>query len=246
VQLGLTGRRAAVTGASRGIGLAIADELGQEGVDLALCARSPHITTVAEELADRHGVTAAGLPIDLSEEDGVQAFATRSVEILGGVDILVNNAGGIPGGTLHEIGERSAWEPEYNAKLWGYVELTRLLISGMVARRDGVVINIIGLGGADPRPDYVVGSLANAALMNFTRNAARAHAADGVRVVGINPGPIDTGRYRSLNRGAPETQTATPMGRLGAPAEVASVAVFLASPRASFVTGTVLHVAGGD
>lgn len=257
MELGLRGKRAVITGGSKGIGLAIARALAAEGVDLALAARGQaDLERAAREIADAHGVRVEPFAADLADAPAVQAFADFAVDRLGSVDILVNNAGAIPAGTLGALDDE-AWRRAYDLKLWGYIRLARALVPGMRERRSGAVLSIIGNAGRQPSAAYIAGGPANAALMNFTKGLAAEVGPDGVRVNAINPGPIRTDRMRQMaeqtarERGIEVAAVeagqgrGVPLGRVGTPEEVANVAVFLVSDAASYVHGTIIPVEGG-
>jgi len=257
MELGLRGKTAVVTGASKGIGRATARALAEEGVELAICARTEaDIERAAAEIADATGSAVHPLAADLSHAEEVERFAAFAVERLGRVEILVNNAGAIPAGTLESIDDET-WRTAYDLKLWGYIRLSRALLPAMKERRSGAILNIIGNAGRQPSAGYIAGGPANAALMNFTKGLAADAGPHGVRVNAINPGPIRTERLIAMNavrareqgmavedveRGAAR---GIPLGRVGLPEEVASAAVFLVSDAASFVHGAILPVEGG-
>jgi 3-oxoacyl-[acyl-carrier protein] reductase len=257
MELGLRGKSAVVTGASKGIGLAIARALAVEGVNLAIAARGrEELERVARELADAHGVQVEPYAADLSSEEAVRGLAEFSLSRLKQVDILVNNAGAIPAGTINSVDD-DTWRRAYDLKLWGYIRLARALTPGMRERRSGAVLNIIGNAGRQPSAGYIAGGPANAALMNFTKGLAAEVGPDGVRVNAINPGPIRTDRIRQMAEQRAkaegiEVSTALasqargiPLGRIGEPEEVATVAVFLVSDAASYVHGAIVPVEGG-
>jgi 3-oxoacyl-[acyl-carrier protein] reductase len=257
MDLELRGKTAVVTGASKGIGRAIARALAAEGVDLAICSRTDaDITRAAAEIADATGAAVHPLPADLSRSGEVQRFAAFAMERLGRVDILVNNAGAIPAGTIDSLDD-DTWHAAYDLKLWGYVRLTKALLPQMRERRSGVILNIIGNAGRQPTAGYIAGGLANAGLMNFTKGLAAGEGPRGIRVNAINPGPIQTERYTTLAESrARENGTSVeeelraagrglPLGRIGLPEEVATVAAFLVSDAASFVHGAIIPVEGG-
>ena len=255
MDLGLAGRRALITGASRGIGRAIADVLAAEGCALDLASRDPAaLERLAEELRAAHqGITIAVHPVDLAKTADQTALARACPEI----DILVNNAGANPPGTLAEIDD-ATWRAAWDLKMFGFINLTRAFYAGMAARRRGVIINIIGAAGERLNAGYIVGSTGNAGLMAFTRALGSASPADGVRVLGINPGLTATERatmlVESWSRAAfgtrdrwqelPQVKT-LPFGRMAAAREVADLAAFLASERAGYISGTIVTVDGG-
>lgn len=257
MELGLRGKTAVVTGGSKGIGLATARALAAEGVSLAIAARGREaLERAAREIADAHGVQVEPYAVDLSDAGGVRGLGDFAVERLGRVDILVNNAGAIPAGTIDSLDDET-WREAYELKLWGYIRLTRALLAGMRQRRSGAIVNIIGNAGRQPSAGYIAGGPANAALMNFTKGLAAAVGPEGIRVNAINPGPILTERLRAQaerrardsGRDVAEVEAqqahGIPLGRVGLPEEVASVAVFLASDAASFVHGAIIPVEGG-
>jgi NAD(P)-dependent dehydrogenase (short-subunit alcohol dehydrogenase family) len=257
MELGLRGKTAVVTGANKGIGLAIARALAAEGVDLAIAARGKDLLErAAREIADAHGVRVEPCVADLATAEGVAGLAEVAMLTLGRVDILVNNAGAIPAGTIDSLDDET-WRRAYDLKLWGYIRMVRALLPQMRERRSGAILNIIGNAGRQPSAGYIAGGPANAALMNFTKGLAMAVGPEGIRVNAINPGPIRTERLRQLAeqraraRGVSvaEEEAAQgrdiPLGRVGTPEEVASVAVFLVSDAASFVHGAIIPVEGG-
>ena len=257
MELGLRGKTAVVTGASKGIGLAIARALAAEGVDLAIAARSADaLERHSRELADAHGVRCEPYPADLGTSEGVTGLASFALSRLGRVDILVNNAGAIPGGTLLGLNEE-VWRNAYELKLWGYVRLAKALAPHMIERGSGTILNIIGNAGRQPSAGYIAGGIANAGLMNFTKGLADDLGPKGIRVNAINPGPIRTDRIRELNEqrakdsglSIAEIEAAQgrslPLRRIGDPEEVATAAVFLVSDAASYIHGVILPVEGG-
>lgn len=253
MDLELRGRRVVVTGGSKGIGLAIAQSFAREGAVPTLVARSPDaLEQAAAAILHDTGVKAQVLALDMSSAQGVASLA----EAVGDADILVNNAGAIPGGSLSDINDatwRSAWE----LKLYGYINLVRALLPGMEQRGSGVIANIIGMAGAAPRADYICGSTANAALMAFTRAVGAASQRHGVRVFGINPSLTRSDRMEGLLRRQAalklgdaerwlELTHGLPFGRSIEPQEIADLTVFGCSPRAAYLTGTVIDVDGGQ
>lgn len=252
MDLNLRGRTALVTGASKGIGLAIARGLAGEGCNLHLASRSAADLEAARAriLADAQ-VEVRCHALDLSDTASVEELARRC----GDVDILVNNAGAIPAGRLLGV-DAAKWRKAWDLKVFGYIDLSRAIYAGMRQRRSGVIINVIGLAGERMKADYIAGSTGNAALMAFTRALGGESVDSGVRVVGVNPGQIETERLRSAleQRAAKMLGDAgrwmefvknPPLGRLGRPEEIADVVAFLASDRASFISGTIVTVDAG-
>ena len=252
MELGLRGRKALITGASKGIGLACAEALAEEGCDVILVSRNAaDLAQAAEGIRARSNVNVTLHAADLSESAAVDELAANFPEI----DILVNNAGAIPGGSLDAVDEvrwRSAWD----LKVFGYINLTRQYLARMRQRRSGVIVNILGLAGEKPDAAYIAGSAGNASLMAFTRALGGASPNDNIRIVGINPGPVLTERLETLLRNKARTLHGSdedwqeflsplPFGRAARVEEVAAMAAFLASDRASYISGTIVTIDGG-
>ena len=254
MDLQLTGRRVLITGASKGIGRAIALALAEEGCVLHLAARGEaDLTAVAAEIDAKGFARPAVHACDLAARGTPVELAAACGEI----DILVNNAGAIPRGSLAEIDE-DRWREAWALKVYGTIDLSRAVLPGMRDRRSGAIINVIGLAGDRPNADYVVGSAGNAALMAFTRAVGGNSIDDGVRIVGVNPGLVKTERLEAVLRQQAEQRFGDaqrwrecqdagklPAGRAADPGEIADVVAFLASPRASYVSGTIVAVDGG-
>lgn len=240
----LEGKSALVTGASRGIGKSIAAKFLDAGCTVHLAARDAtalaNIARQAEHAGDRIHVHVA----DLSTREGIADLA-RSC---GNPDILVNNAGAIPGGSIEKIDDQT-WTAAWDLKVFGYIRLIRELLPEMYSRGSGVILNIIGMAGVANDYDYICGSTGNAALIALT-NALGSRSTDkGVRVVGINPTGTRTDRTEDLLRANPERWQVLmkdlPFGRLMEPDEIADLALFLVSDRASYLSGTVINMDGG-
>lgn len=248
----LTGQSVLITGASKGIGLAAAEAFAREGCALHLAARDEAaLTALAARLADEHGVSATPHALDLSSDAAMAELAARA----GPVDVLINNAGDIPAGPVGSLSDAD-WRRGFDLKVFGYVSLTREVYAGMVERGAGVIINDIGNSGENWDYNYVAGTTGNAALMAFTKAVGGQSLDHGVRVVGVNPGPIATERMTRLMRGRArdllgdenrwrEYLDDYPGGRMGKPEEVADLMVFLASPRAGFISGAIITIDGG-
>ncbi|HEY4773645.1 MAG TPA: short-chain dehydrogenase/reductase [Xanthobacteraceae bacterium] len=251
MDLKLTGRTALITGASKGIGLGIAKWFAGEGVNLGLVARSrDRLDEAAGDVRKSAQVDVRALAADLSD-----AAARRLVfEAFADVDILINNAGAIPGGSIEDVDE-AAWREGWDLKVFGYIDFTRLYLARMKERRRGVIINIIGAGGEKLSYGYIAGSSANASLMAFTRAIGGTSPDFGVRVVGVNPGPVATERveYLARQRAAKagdesrwrESFVHMPFGRPATVDEIAATVVFLASDLSSYTSGTIVSVDGG-
>ena len=253
MDLEISGKTALITGASRGIGRAIADVLAAEGVNLHLAARSAEdLKKAQEEIRRSHNVGITLHPGDLSKKK-VQDALAKATE---GIDILVNNAGAIPGGTIAEVDDER-WREAWDLKVFGFISLCRAHYPAMCKRGGGVIVNVIGSAGIRPSPGYVAGAVGNASLMALTKALGRESYDHGVRVVAINPGPIETDRLVTLQRyhaekklGDPdrwrELMSSQPGGRAGTPEECANAVAFLASAKASWINGVVLQVDGGN
>jgi 3-oxoacyl-[acyl-carrier protein] reductase len=258
VDLLIKGKRALVTGASLGIGRAVAEELAREGCDVAMVARTETtLREAADEIAHASDRRVVAVPADASEPQAIVGAVERAVQELGGpIDILVNNAGSTPEDGIERI-DFAKWQYSIALKQFGYARFAQLVLPGMRAQKWGRIVNVIGRSGHQPRPVYLAGGSVNAGLLNFTKALAEECARDNVLVTGVNPGPIDTPRWRSLRAAATRTRNVTaeqfdrnaiasvPLGRLGTSEETAAVVLFLCSGRASFVTGEIVNVDGG-
>ena len=252
MELNLRGRTALITGASKGIGRAIADVLAREGCNLILVSRTAvDLEATREEIAASHNVSVVTHALDLSASTAIKELATAHPDI----DILVNNAGAIPGGSLPEIDD-TRWRQSWDLKVFGYINMTRAFYEAMKARKRGVIVNILGVAGERLEATYIAGSTGNAGLIAFTKTLGGASAADNIRVVGVNPGPIATERLEGLMRKRAQDQFGDaekwrdfykplPFGRPGTPKEIADMVAFLASDLASYISGTVITIDGG-
>jgi len=242
-----------VTGASRGIGKAIALVLASEGCRMVLVARSqPDLEALRSEILRTYPRATVHLEsLDLRGRNAIDDLVIRHPE----VEILINNAGAIPHGGLLDLSD-DAWLDGWTLKVFGQIRMTRSYYGLMKQRGRGVIVNVIGYSGERMLASYVAGSSGNAALIAFTKAVGSVSAADGIRVVGVNPGPILTERLRMrLERRAaaelgnaddwPKLMLAMPFGRAGEPIEVADVVAFLSSPRAAYISGTIVTVDGG-
>ena len=252
MDLALGGRVALITGGSKGIGLGIARQFAAEGVRLHLVARAPgDLEAARDALRREYGASVEVHAVDLAERGAPAALAARCPAL----DILVNNAGSTPRGTLLEVDE-ARWRAAFDLKLFGYIELTRAVYAGMKARQRGVIVNIIGNGGERLDAGYIAGATGNAAVMAFTKALGGASASDGIRVVGVNPGPVATERLvglmqkEALTRHGDvsrwrEFESGFPFGRAATVEEIAATVALLASDLSSYTTGTVVTIDGG-
>ena len=239
MDLKLKGKRALVTGASKGIGRACAEMLASEGCTVLSVSRS--IAPAANAKA-----------VDLSLRGAAEEVAAWA----GDLDILVNNAGAIPGGDLLKVDEET-WRKAWDLKVFGYINLTRAVYSRMKEKKRGVIVNVIGAAGEKMNAAYITGSMGNAGLMAFTKALGGASQADGIRVVGINPGPVATDRLISLHKQMAQTKLGDAsryeelfkdmsFGRPATPEEIANAVAFFASDRSAYTSGTILTIDGGQ
>jgi len=252
MDLKLAGRSALITGGSKGIGLATARWFAAEGVDVCLVARSADdLKRAAETVRAGASVTVETLAGDLSDPAVRAAVVTRFPD----VDILINNAGAVPGGPLDKVDE-ATWRAAWDLKMFGYIDMARRYFARMKARRRGVIVNIIGVGGERLDFNYIAGSTGNAGLIAFTRALGGQSPDFGIRVLGVNPGPVATERMEFLGReraarelGDPERWrerfAQMPWGRPATCDEIAASVVFLASDLSSYTSGTILTIDGG-
>jgi NAD(P)-dependent dehydrogenase (short-subunit alcohol dehydrogenase family) len=252
MDLQLAGRRALITGGSKGIGRATAEVLAEEGMDLVLVSRSADVLeATARAIRAVRQVQVQVIAADLSQEDEVR----RVAEAAGEVDVLVNNAGAIPPGNLLAV-DNDTWRRAWDLKVFGFISLCRQVYPQMAARKSGVIVNVIGAAGEKFPPGYIAGAAGNASLMAFTRALGHASQKDGIRVVGINPGATETERQTMLLRHRAQTElgdgerfrellAGNPFGRIASAAEIGYAVAFLASPRSGYTTGTILTIDGG-
>lgn len=252
MDMGLAGRTALITGGSKGIGLSIAELLALEGCQLELVARQrADLEAARDKLSSIASVDVHIHAMDLAE----RGSAARLAAELPLIDILVNNAGSIPRGTVEEVDE-DRWRQAWDLKVFGYINMSREYYRLMKARRKGVIINILGNGGEALDAGYIAGGAGNAALMAFTRALGGQSARDGIRVIGVNPGPVATERLIGLMQKEAgtrfgdksrwrELEGGFPFGRAATVEEIASTVVLLASDRSSYTTGTVFTIDGG-
>lgn len=254
MDLQLKGKSVFITGGSKGIGAACATSLALEGCNVHIASRSADTLGSAQQQIEKE---TGHRPQTHCVDVGIEKQRDRLLPVLQDIDILINCAGSIPRGGLEEIDSRR-WREAWELKVYGYIDMTRMALAAMKEKGTGVIVNVIGMAGVNPKYSYLCGSVANAALITFTKAVGgySSHVGSGIRVLGLNPGPTSTDRLISQHRaqaqmkfGDPdrweELLTDLPFGRPAQAAEIADVVTFLASPRASYLTGVVIDADGG-
>jgi NAD(P)-dependent dehydrogenase (short-subunit alcohol dehydrogenase family) len=256
MKLNLTGRRAVVTGGTKGIGRAVVEELRGEGVDVALCARgTEEVAAAATALSAEPGPRVFGFAADVTDPDAVQRFVDDAADALGGLDILVNNAGGAHPGTFETLDD-AAWQGDLDVKLFSQIRCTRAALPYLPQSPAARVININAVYAKYPDPAFFATTVNRAACLNLSKVLAQQYGPEHILVNSINIGFVVTPQWENIRkRRAPEkteqeffadlAKTEVPLGRFGDVSEVAGLVAFLASDRASYITGASIDVAGG-
>jgi 3-oxoacyl-[acyl-carrier protein] reductase len=257
MDLGLRGKVALVAAASRGLGRAIAFELAKEGATVMMCARGADALEAARaEIAAQTGADVRAVVADLSVREQIGLVAQSALAAFGRVDVLVTNAGGPPAGVF-EKHDWDTWERAVNLTLRSAVELTRAVLPGMRERKWGRIINVTSITVKQPVDNLILSNSIRAAVTGFARTLANEVATDGITVNNMLPGYTRTERVEQLadSTAAKEGlersdilarfENEIPMKRLGEPHEFAALAAFLASERASYITGQSIAVDGG-
>ena len=255
MELGLKGKAALVTGASEGIGSAVARKLADEGVRVAICARTESkLKDTAAEIARATGMQIVPIAADLRTLDGCRGFVDQAAERLGGVDILVNNAGASTFGPFVDLPDE-AFVDAINGKLLGYIRCAKAVIPHMRRRGGGVIVNITGTT-QQAVPLHTAGSACNAALRMFSKELSIELGPLNIRVNSLAPGRIQTARGDQLLHATAAAQGASPAdvlgqlvktipsGRLGSIDDIGDAVCFLVSERATYVNGAALVVDG--
>jgi NAD(P)-dependent dehydrogenase (short-subunit alcohol dehydrogenase family) len=256
MDLGLRGKVAVVTGASRGIGKAIANALIDEGCAVAICGRNAERLNAAVDDLSKTDARVIGVPTDVTSEAAVGQFVAAATEAFGRIDILVNNAGTHIRGTV-ESTTAAILEAQLRDKVFGFFAMIQAVLPIMKRQGDGRIVNIVGQAARHPHPDRFPSGVTNAAVMAMTKSVADAVARDNIRVNAVCPQYIETEllssliqkemRERNVDRAtaAAGFTSANPLGRTGTPEEVADLVAFLVSDRSNFTTGSSVSVDGG-
>ncbi len=257
MDLGIAGKAALVTASSKGLGRAVAEELAREGVRLAVCSRdASRIAEVAEAIATDSGASVIGLRADVSRPEEVKRLIADVTGRLGGLDILVTNAGGPPSGTFETITDND-WENAYRLNLASVVEMCRAVVPHMKEKGWGRIVNITSIAVKEPVDGLMLSNSLRAAVVGFAKTLSREVASHNILVNNVCPGFTMTERVVQLSEATAERrgirpedvlkewEATIPLGRIGTPRELASLVAFLASERASYITGTTIQVDGG-
>jgi len=251
----LNGKTAIVTGASRGIGRAIACRLAGEGARLVLCARDANLLQQAVKEIEGQGGHAAAFAADLREPDAAARVVDFTIQTYAQLDIVVNNAGATKRAEFFDPTDED-WADGFALKFFGAMRLTRAAWPHLKARA-GSVLNISGVGGRMPGAQFTIGGSVNAALLSFTKAMADVGIRDGVQVNCVNPGAIRTDRFRRMLENIAAQQgvdTATAerklvennrTTRIGEPEEIAALVAFVVSPEGRFLQGALIDMDGG-
>jgi 3-oxoacyl-[acyl-carrier protein] reductase len=257
MDLGIAGRRALVLGGNRGIGFGIAKALVQEGVHVAIAARDPQrLQSAAEELCALGAGTVTSFSLDLGAPDGLAAFAAQVASEFGGIDILINNTGGPEYGGVSNRGN-DAWRESFEQMVMSVIALTDAILPGMRERGWGRVLTVVSSGVIQPIPVLGISNSLRGALLGWSKTLSTEVAAEGVTVNVLVPGRIDTERVQLTDAAIAEREgisaddarrrstSIIPLQRYGSVEEFAAVAAFIASERASYVTGSMIRCDGG-
>lgn len=256
MDLGLKGKRAIVTGASRGIGRECALELAREGARVCATARDEKLLAEVVDAINAAGGEGMFVSADLTSLDGCKKVVDEAVAKFGGLDILVNSAGAAKGGDILDI-DVALFTDALSLKTYGYIRMSQLSVPHMRKNKWGRIINICGGAGASPARGNLPTSFANITVLNSSRGLSDAVSGDGIVVNNVCPGMTNTQRARDLTQAAADKQgknveevlkergARTPAGRICEPEEVAKMATFLASEANSYSFGSSIYMDGG-
>jgi NAD(P)-dependent dehydrogenase (short-subunit alcohol dehydrogenase family) len=257
MDMGLKGKRALISGASDGIGLAAAELLAEEGVDVALVARREDaLERACDTISSNTGVKAVPVVADLSDKTVFDGVVGDAVDELGGLDILINNAGASSFGGFADITDEQ-WVADINLKLFGFIRMTRAALPHLLKTGDARIVNVAGNSGKRPLEYHMPGAAANAAILNFSKSLSLQVGAQGVMVNTVCPGPVRTARLvkqfvtnaKDWNCTPEEAEErfleSLPLPYIPSARDIAYSIVFLASPRAAYLNGTTITNDGG-
>jgi 3-oxoacyl-[acyl-carrier protein] reductase len=239
-------KTAIVTGASRGIGRAVALRLAQDGARVVLCARDREALSAAVGEIERCGGAAVGIALDLRLADSAQVLVESALGAFQNIDILINNAGATKRGDFSVLSEED-WADGFALKLFGAVRLARLAWPHL-RRQAGSVVNIAGVGGRTPGAEFTIGGSVNAALLSFTKALADIGIRDGVQVNAINPGFVRTARLAKRLESISEERLVREANitRIGEPEDIANLVAYIVSPAGRFLQGSLIDIDGGQ
>lgn len=257
MDLGIKDRVALVAAGSKGIGFAVASELAREGARVFLCSRDETgASAAAQRIHDETGASVAGIGADVTDEQAVERFVNLARERAGRIDILITNAGGPPVSSFADS-DLDAFRRAFELNALSAIRLAKLVVPGMRVQQWGRVVNITSVSSKQPIDGLLYSNTVRAALTGWAKTVSNEVAADNVTVNNVAPGYTLTGRQdelaearsKALGKSKEEIiatwATQGPMGRIGQPEEIAAAVVFLASERASYITGVTLQVDGG-
>jgi 3-oxoacyl-[acyl-carrier protein] reductase len=257
MDLGLRSKIALVTGASRGIGRAVAASLAAEGARVALCARdAARLKEATAEIAAASGAETLAVPADLADADEIPRVVEATLARFGRIDVLVNNAGAIRPGDFLQTPD-AQWLTDWTLKPLGYVRMARAVFPVMQRQGGGRIVNVTGAAARNPSAGSLAGGAANAALVNFTKGLAELGAPSNILVTAVSPAATATERWETMVAERARMQNTTveaarresegtyPLGRIARPEDVADLVCFLVSERASFLSGICITVDGG-
>ncbi|MGD2039983.1 MAG: SDR family oxidoreductase [Anaerolineae bacterium] len=257
MDLGLKDRVALVAASSRGLGKACAHELAREGAKVAICARDGELlAATAGEIQTATGTEVLPVEADLTEPEQIEALVAATRQRFGGIDVLVTNNGGPPAGFFDDFDD-GAWSRAHRLTLMPVVRLIRAVLPAMCAQRWGRIINITSVSVKQPIDNLLLSNVYRPGVTGLAKTLSTQVAADGVTINNVAPGYTRTDRVlelaearaakegKSVDEALAETTASFPMQRMGEPAELAALVAFLASERASYITGTTIQVDGG-
>jgi NAD(P)-dependent dehydrogenase (short-subunit alcohol dehydrogenase family) len=244
-----------VTGGSKGIGLAVADELAREGASVSICARNPQEVAAAGRQLRQHGRTVHEQVVDVTDPKQVGAYVEAAAAALGGIDVLVNNAGAAHPGSFETLTDED-WQGDLDVKLFSQIRCTRAALPHLRRSTAARVVNVNAVYARYPDPTFFATTVDRAACLNLSKALAIEYGPEGILVNSVNIGFVVTPQWENIrSRRAPELSpeeffaglaaAEVPLGRFGDVGEVSGIVAFLASDRASYITGASIDVAGG-